>query len=128
MAAKTVRAFKLSHEGAARLSVSAPIHRQELISSPQSWVGVAHTVAGLASAWHHHSGNDTYGYVISGRVRIEFGPAGEESVEIGSGEVFHVPSRIIHREVTIGVEPGVIFLVRVGTGEPVVNVERPELS
>lgn len=128
MAIEKVRVFKLPHEAATGLSASTPIKRQELITSPQSWVGVAHTMAGLASAWHHHSSNDTYGYVISGRVRIEFGPGGEESVEIGSGEVFHVPSRIIHREITVGVEPGVIFLVRVGTGEPVVNVERPELS
>ena len=102
MAAEKVEVFKLSHEGVASLSESTPIHRQDLITSPHSWVGVAHTMSGLASAWHHHSDNDTYGYVISGRIRIEFGPRGKESVGIGLGEVFHVPRQIIHREVTVG--------------------------
>jgi len=126
MAAANVEVFKLSHEGVASLSESTPIHRQDLITSTESWVGFAHTMGGLASAWHHHSDNDTYGYVISGRIRIEFGPEGKESVGIGSGEVFHVPRQIIHREVTVGAEAGVIFLVRVGTGKPVVNVDGPE--
>jgi uncharacterized RmlC-like cupin family protein len=126
MAGDKVEVFKLSHEGAASLSESTPIHRQDLITSPQSWVGVAHTMPGLASAWHHHTDNDTYGYVISGQIRIDFGPGGKESVGINPGEVFHVPSEIIHREVTVGAEPGVIFLVRVGTGKPVVNVDGPE--
>jgi hypothetical protein len=37
-----------------------------------------------------------------------------------------VPSRIVHREVTVGSEPGVIFVVRVGSGLPVTNVQSPE--
>lgn len=126
MAGEKVQVFKLSHEGAARVSKSNPIYREDMITSSQSWVGVAHTMAGLASPWHHHTDNDTHAYVISGRVRIEFGPGGKESAEAGAGEVLHVPKRIIHREVTVGSEPGVIFLVRVGTGEPVVNVDGPE--
>ncbi|MCI0438445.1 MAG: cupin domain-containing protein [Chloroflexi bacterium] len=126
MSLEKVQVFKLSNEGTARVSKSNPMHREDLIASPQSWVGVVHTMAGLASPWHHHSDNDTYGYVISGRVRIEFGPGGKELVEVGPGEVFHVPSRVIHREVTVGLESGVGFLVRVGSGEPVVNVDGPE--
>ena len=112
--------------GAALPSGSAPIQRQELIASSNTWVGVAYTKAGLASAWHHHSENDTYGYVISGRLRIEFGPGGKEAVEIGPGEVFHVPSKIVHREVTGDAGPAAIFVVRSGTGNPVVNVDEPE--
>jgi uncharacterized RmlC-like cupin family protein len=66
--------------------------------------------------------------MISGRMRIEFGPGGKEAAEVGSGEAFHVPKRIIHREVTADSEGGAIFLVRVGSAEPVVNVDVPEGS
>ena len=125
MTRNKVAVFKLD-PGAALPSGSAPIQRQELIASPNNWVGVAYTKAGLASAWHHHNENDTYGYVISGRIRIEFGPDGTESVAIGPGEVFHVPSKIVHREVTGDAEPAAIFVVRSGTGSPVVNVDEPE--
>lgn len=128
MAAEKVRVFKVSHESAASLSESAPVQLQNLATSPLNWVGVAHTMAGVASAWHHHDDHDTYGYLISGRLQIEFGPGGKDSAQIGSGEVFHVPKGIIHREVTVGAEPGVVFVVRVGSGEPVVNVDGPEPS
>lgn len=126
MIGEKVEVYKPNSGTADRLSESIPIQRQELIVSPHDWVGVAYTKAGLASAWHHHSDNDTYGYVISGRLRIEFGPGGKESVEMGPGEVFHVPSKIIHREVTSESGPGTVFLVRSGTGKPVVNVDKPE--
>jgi uncharacterized RmlC-like cupin family protein len=128
MADQKVRVMKLSRQAAAGLSEATPILRQDLVISPPTWVGVAHTKAGLASAWHHHSDNDTYGYVICGRMRIEFGPGGKESAEVSSGEAFHVPRRIIHREVTTQTEPGAIFLVRVGSGDPVVDVDGPERS
>src|SRR5919108_4348049 len=98
MAEEKVEVFKLSHEDAASLSDSTPIHRQDLITSPQSWVGVAHTRAGLASNWHHHSDNNTYGYVISGQIQIEFGPGGKESVGIATDEAFHEIGRASCRE------------------------------
>jgi uncharacterized RmlC-like cupin family protein len=125
MAEERVEVFKMSPDFD-ELSDSTPIHREEFTSSRRSWVGVAHTKPGLASEWHHHSGNDTYGYVISGQIRIEFGPNGKNSVAIGPGESFHMPSKIIHREVTSDEEAGVIFLVRVGTGKPVVRVKGPQ--
>lgn len=120
-----VKVFKLSREGATQISASNPVHRQELVTSPQAWMGVSHTMAGVASSWHHHSDNDTYGYVISGRLMLESGPGGKNSVEIGAGEAFHVARNVVHREVTPGNEPAVIFIVRVGTGESFVEVDRP---
>ncbi|HWO40470.1 MAG TPA: cupin domain-containing protein [Candidatus Eisenbacteria bacterium] len=128
MADQKVRVFTIDRKAGAQVTASAPIQRQALATSPDTWVGVAHTHAGLASEWHHHSDNDTYGYMISGSMRIEFGPGGKEAAEVGSNDAFHVPKRIIHREVTAESEPGVIFLVRVGSGEPVVNVDGPEGS
>ncbi len=67
-----------------------------------------------------------YAYNICGQLRIEFGPGGREWLGMGPGEVLHVPKRMIHREVTLGPEAGMAFVVRVGAGEPVVNVDGPE--
>jgi uncharacterized RmlC-like cupin family protein len=123
---RKVEVFKLSHERAAKVSEANAVDRQNLVTSSGAWTGVAYTAAGVPSAWHHHDDNDSFGYVISGRLLLEFGAGGKESAEVGPGEAFHVPKNLIHRETTLGTEPGVIFVVRVGRGEPFVNVEKPD--
>ena len=36
---------------------------------------------GVASGWHIHPGRDTYMYVVSGSLVLEFGPGGRDRVE-----------------------------------------------
>lgn len=100
--------------------------REEIASRPDSWAGFVRTPSGSVSGWHHHGEYNTYIYGISGRVRLEFGPGGHESVEGSAGDVFFIPKGVVHRESAVGPDEGVVFLVRVGSGEPVVNVEGPE--
>lgn len=92
------------------------------------WVGLVRTAPQRPSGWHHHGEYDSYIYVESGRVQIEFGPAGASSVEAGPGDFLHVPKQAVHREVNPAPEEGLIVLVRVGTGPPVVNVDGPVQS
>ncbi len=101
------------------------MHREELMSTPQSWAGIVRTPPGSASGWHHHGEYDSYIYGISGKIRLEFGPGGRESLEAEPGDVLYIPKGIVHRELTLGSEEGAAFLVRVGKGEPVINVDGP---
>ena len=91
-----------------------------------SWVGIAHTEPESVSGWHHHGEYETYIYGITGRLRLEFGPGGKGSVEAGPGDVLYIPKGVVHRELTLGAEKGTAFLVRVGKGEPVINVDGPD--
>jgi uncharacterized RmlC-like cupin family protein len=84
------------------------------------------TRAGNVSGWHHHGGHGTYGYVIAGRLRLEFGPGGARTVEAGPGEFFYVPPAAVHREGNPASEDQVIVGFRVGAGPTVFNVEGPE--
>jgi uncharacterized RmlC-like cupin family protein len=77
------------------------------------------------SAWHHHAQHDVYGYVVSGRIRFEYGPEGKSVAEAGPGDFFHVPAGVVHRE-TPGKETGHVIIAFVGTGPLAVNVENPE--
>lgn len=54
---------------------------------------IIHSTAegGIKSAWHHHGEHNTYGYVISGTLRFEYGPGGKQFVDINPGEYFYVP-------------------------------------
>jgi uncharacterized RmlC-like cupin family protein len=85
----------------------------------------ARAEAGAASGWHHHGDRDVLGHVARGSARFEFGPGGADSVQVGEGGFFHVPARLVHRDVNPLDEPQEIILTIVGEGPLVVNVDGP---
>src|SRR5262249_62079664 len=44
-----------------------------------------HLDPGVVSGWHHHGERDLYGFMIAGRLRLEYGKSGEEAVEVVPG-------------------------------------------
>jgi uncharacterized RmlC-like cupin family protein len=78
------------------------------------------------SGWHHHGAYETTIYVLSGGLRMEFGPAGGSTVEAGAGDFVYVAPGAIHRESNPADIESKIVVIRSGTGEPVVNVDGPE--
>src|SRR4051812_50229637 len=61
------------------------MQRQVAFEAPGLWAGVVHTAPGATSGWHHHGAHETSLFVVRGRMRLEFGPGGGESVEAGAG-------------------------------------------
>jgi uncharacterized RmlC-like cupin family protein len=80
----------------------------------------------MVSGWHHHGAYETTIYILSGVLRMEFGPAGDQSVEAGPGDFVYVAPGAIHRERNPTDVESQIVVVRSGAGEPVINVEGPE--
>ncbi|HUG86350.1 MAG TPA: cupin domain-containing protein [Euzebya sp.] len=99
--------------------------RAVAIDAPRMWSGTVDTEPGAVSGWHHHGDHDTTIYVVSGRMRLQCGPAGEVVVEAGPGDFIHVPANAVHRESNPGAEPSHAVLVRGGTGPPTTNVDGP---
>lgn len=124
MTGKKVTVFQPG-EGSSNTAQTYGMEREELIATPNSWVGMVHTKPGTVSGWHHHGDYDTYVYTISGKIKFDFGKDGTESCFVNPGEVAYIPKDTIHRESNIGKEELVVFLVRVGQGAPVVNVDGP---
>jgi uncharacterized RmlC-like cupin family protein len=81
-----------------------------------------------SSDWHHHGDRDVVGYVVRGRARLEFGPGGADATEIGPGGFFHVPARLVHRDVNPGDELQELVIAIVGDGPLVVNVDGPNAA
>ena len=100
--------------------------REQAFVTDDRWVGVVRTEPGVQSGWHHHGDTDTYFYVVSGALELEFGPGGHERLRVGAGDYAHVPRGVIHREGTPSDQATEVALVRIGSGAPVVNVEGPE--
>lgn len=84
------------------------------------------TDPGVTSGWHHHGEHTTYGFIVSGRARVEFGPGGREVLDGEAGGVFMVPPHTIHREGNPGDEDQFLLAMRIGSGPIVVNVDGPE--
>jgi uncharacterized RmlC-like cupin family protein len=100
--------------------------RRQLLDHDDRWIGWVRTEPGIEGGWHHHGGRDTYIFVARGEIRIEFGPGGHDAVEGTPGDFIFVPKQTIHREITGADDTGELFLIRIGTGPQVVNVDEPD--
>lgn len=112
-------------------TTSGPItpgqNRRKAIQAGNLWVGECHVTAlEKPSQWHHHAEYDSVMYMLSGRIRVDYGEAGKDSFEIGPGDYAYFPRRAIHRaQIVSGGDDVRYVFVRVGEGETVVNVDGP---
>ena len=100
--------------------------REEAVATDRMWAGVATTAPGAVSGWHHHGDYESAIYVLSGALRMEFGPGGGRVLVAGSDDFLYVAPGAVHREGNPTEEELRIVVVRSGSGEPVFNVEGPE--
>ncbi len=112
-----------------RTEASTPGVTREVAFDSESVVVIRATAAGGAvSGWHHHGDHHYYGYLISGRARLEYGPGGREAVEVKAGEFFQVPPRAVHRDINPDPkETQLAIICFVGNGPWVVNMDSPEV-
>jgi uncharacterized RmlC-like cupin family protein len=101
------------------------MNRQQAVATEQMWAGLARTEAGMMSGWHHHGDYQTTIYVLTGALRLEFGPGGSNIVEARPGDFVYVPKGVVHRESNPSAKPGDIVVVRAGRGESTINVDGP---
>ena len=102
--------------------------REEAIATDGMWAGLVRTEPGMQSGWHHHGSYESTIYVMTGALRMEFGPGGADTLETGPGDFLYVAPGAIHRESNPSADESLIIVVRAGSGEPVFNVDGPEAS
>ena len=100
--------------------------REQAIATGGMWSGYVRTAPGMVSGWHHHGSYETTIYVLTGGLRMEFGPAGARTIEAGPGDFVYVAPGAIHRESNPTKGESQIVVVRSGTGDPVFNVDGPQ--
>jgi uncharacterized RmlC-like cupin family protein len=91
----------------------------------RTWGGLVRTAAGMVTGWHHHGDYESTIYVMSGALRMEFGPGGASVVEAAPGDFVFVAAGVVHRESNPSDEESRIVVVRAGSGVPIVNVAGP---
>lgn len=100
--------------------------RHRAIETGGMWSGYVRTEPGMASGWHHHGEFESSIFVVSGAVRMEYGPGGARALVAGPGDFLFVPRGVVHREINPAGEPADIIVTRSGHGESTVNVEGPD--
>jgi uncharacterized RmlC-like cupin family protein len=100
--------------------------REEAVATGGMWAGLVRTGAGMVSGWHHHGTCESTIYVVSGVLRMEFGPGGHDVLDAGPGDFLYIAPGAVHRESNPGDEESRIVVARAGAGEPVCNVDGPE--
>ena len=101
------------------------MRRQRAFDADGLWAGVVHTEPGATSGWHHPGDHETSLYIVSGVMRLEFGPDGGSVLDAGPGDFVHVPPHAVHRESNPTADLGTAVIARAGTGPPTVNVDGP---
>lgn len=105
---------------------TAGMIREEAVSTDGMWAGFVRTEPQMASGWHHHGDYESVIYVMSGRLRMEFGAGGRQIEETEAGDFLYVGKGTVHREINPLDEEGTLIVARSGTGPPVINVDGPE--
>jgi uncharacterized RmlC-like cupin family protein len=104
---------------------TAGMVRSQAVASERMWAGLVRTEPGMVSGWHHHGDHESAIFVVSGTLRMEFGPGGAEVFDAAPGDFVYVPEGAVHREGNPSDEPADIVVVRAGGGESVFNVDAP---
>jgi uncharacterized RmlC-like cupin family protein len=100
--------------------------REQAVATERMWAGLVRTGPGMVSGWHHHGDYETSIYVLTGALRMEFGPDGHETLEGHPGDFVYVARGAVHRESNPTREESQIVVVRSGSGDPVFNVDGPQ--
>lgn len=100
--------------------------RQQAVTNDRIWAGFVRTDPGMVSGWHHHGEYETVIYVLTGSLRMEFGPGGANVVEARPGDFVSVAKGVVHRESNPSAEPADIIVARAGHGESIYNLAGPE--
>jgi uncharacterized RmlC-like cupin family protein len=100
--------------------------REEAVSTDGMWAGLVRTAPGMVSGWHHHGECESTIYVLSGALRMEFGPGGRQVLDARPGDFLYVAPWAVHREANPTDEESQIVVARAGSGDPVTNVDGPE--
>ena len=102
------------------------MRREQAVSTDRSWAGHVTTEAGMVSGWHHHGDYESHIYVVSGVLRMESGPGGQDVTDAQPGDFVFVPPHTVHREGNPASAEATVVVVRAGRGEAVFNVDGPD--
>ena len=102
------------------------IVRKKAFETEDAIVSQSQVAPGVVSGWHHHGTRHLYGYIVTGRLQLEYVLKGREIADLYPGDFFHVPPGLTHRDINPNSDHELLVVnILVGSGPAVVNVDSP---
>src|SRR2546423_15690093 len=86
------------------------ISREKAFESSNALVSRTRLERGAVSGWHHHGTHELYGFLVSGQLRLEYGPKGADAADAGPRGLFPLPPTPVAR----GVDPDAAAALGIG--------------
>src|SRR5438128_11771251 len=74
------------------------IVRKKAFESETAIVSQSQVAPGVVSGWHHHGTRQLYGFIVSGRLQLEYFLRGQEIADLSGGDFFHIPAGLVHKD------------------------------
>ena len=84
------------------------------------WGGLFEVAPGSRTGIHHHGGQETIAYVLSGICEIRWGATGESAARAKAGDFIHVPAFLPHMEINSSNKHPFRWVVVRSTATPIV--------
>jgi len=102
------------------------IIRKKAFESENAIVSQSELAPGVFSGWHHHGTRQLYGYIVSGRLQLEYVLRRQVIADLSVGDFFHIPAGLVHRDLNPNKDRELVVVnILVGSGPSVINVESP---
>jgi quercetin dioxygenase-like cupin family protein len=92
------------------------INSRPIFDTQTDHVGEVRISGGTIGGWHSHGSRTMYGYVVSGKVNLEYGQNGKETAEMSAGDFFLIPPQTVHRDVNPTNDEAVLLIFNIGEG------------
>ncbi len=74
------------------------IIRRKAFESENAIVSQSQVAPEVVSGWHHHGTRQLYGFIVSGRLQLEYFLRRQEIADLNVGDFFHIPAGLVHRD------------------------------
>src|SRR5438093_11171382 len=102
------------------------IVRKKAFESETAIVSQSQVAPGVVPGWHHHGPRQLYGFIVSGRLQLEYFLRRKEIADLNVGDFFHIPAGLVHRDLNRNtVRELLVVNILVGTGRAVSNGDSP---
>jgi len=99
------------------------IVRKKAFESQNAIVSQSQVAPGVVSGWHHHGTRQLYGFIVSGRLQLEYFLRTKEIADLNAGDFFYIPAGLIHRDLNPNRDLELVVVnILVGSGPAVINV------
>ena len=102
------------------------IIRKKAFESENAIVSQSELAPGVFSGWRHQGTRQLYGFIVSGRLQLEYFLRRREIADLNIGDFFHIPAGLVHRDLNRNKDRELVVVnILVGSGPSVINVESP---